>query len=199
MKQQDEDETEMRGVASGDAEAFSRVYHKYRDRVYGFAYRMLGSRSIAEDITHEAFLALIEHPERFKPELGSLTTFLCAVARHSIFNHYRNCGTAFEDFVGDEELESVTDESAASALSALLDKELGAKIRESIAALPALQREAIILREFQDLSYDEISAVAGADPSVVKARIYRARRTLEKNLEPYLATKGEVCYEVRKS
>lgn len=199
MNERDEDLIEVRRVADGDAEAFSRLYDRYRNRVFGYAYRMLGSQSIAEDVTHEAFLALIENPERFRPELGSMKTFLCAVAHNCILNHFRKRGTAIEDFFEDDELQSVKDESEPDPLSALLDRELGAKIKESIALLPALQREVIVLREFQDLSYEEISIVVGAETGVVKARLYRARQTLGKRLAPYLVSNGEVCYELRKS
>ncbi len=199
MNERDEDLIQARRVAGGDAEAFSRLYDRYRDRVFGFAYRMLGSQSLAEDVTHEAFLALIENPERFRPELGSMKTFLCAVARNCILNHFRKRGAAIEDFFEDDELQSVTDESEPDPLSALLDRELGVKIKESIALLPALQREVIVLREFQELSYEEISIVVGAEASVVKARLYRARQTLGRHLAPYLVSKGEVCYELPRS
>jgi len=199
MNERDEDLIQARRGADGDAEAFSRLYDRYRDRVFGYAYRMLGSQSIAEDVTHEAFLALIENPERFRPELGSMKTFLCAVARNCILNHFRKRGAAIEDFFEDDELQSVKDESEPDPLSALLDRELGVKIKESIALLPALQREVIVLREFQELSYEEISIVVGAETGVVKARLYRARQTLGKRLAPYLVSNGEVCYELRKS
>ncbi len=198
MNQRDEDSAEIRRIAGGDAEAFSRLYGLYRDRVFGFAYRMLGTQSVAEEATQEAFMALIRHSERFRPELGSMLTFLCAVARNCILNHYRKSGGGIEDVL-DEDLCSVTDESEPDPLTTLLGKELETKVREAIALLPALQREVIVLREFQELSYDEISVVVGADANVVKARLYRARQTLGKHLAPYLVSKGELCYELRKS
>ncbi|HEX8638089.1 MAG TPA: RNA polymerase sigma factor [Pyrinomonadaceae bacterium] len=199
MNERDADLTETRRVANGDAEAFSRLYNKYRDRVFGFAYRMLGSQSIAEEVTQEVFLALIENPERFHPERGSMPTFLCSVARNRILNYFRKRGGEIEDYLEDDELQTIEDESEPDPLAALLDRELGTKVREAIALLPALQREAVVLREFQELSYEEISIVVGAEINVVKARIYRARQTLGKRLAPYLVSNGEVCYELRKS
>ncbi len=198
MIERDEDFEEMQRIAEGDAEAFSRLYNLYRDRVFGFAFRMLGSQLIAEDVTQEAFLALIQHPERFRPELGSMITFLCAVARNRILNHFRKRGGEIEEFL-DDDLQLIEDESEPDPLAALLDREMGTKIREAVGLLPALQREVIVLREFQELSYEEISVVVGAEVGVVKARIYRARKSLGKRLAPYLVSKGEVCYELRKS
>ena len=189
----------MQRVAEGDAEAFSRLYDLYRDRVFGFAYRMLSSQTLAEDVAQEAFMALVEHPERFRPELGSLLTFLCAVARNRVLNHFRKRSVEIEDFFDDDDLQFVRDEFEPDPLAVLLGRELEGKIKESIALLPALQREVLVLREYQELSYEEISTVVGAEVNVVKARLYRARQTLGKHLAPYLVSEGEVCYELRKS
>jgi RNA polymerase sigma factor (sigma-70 family) len=75
-------------AARGDQAAFSQLYQRYRNRVYGFAYRMLGAQEAAEDVTHEAFLLLIREPERYQAARGSLLTFLCAVARnlHDVYS-----------------------------------------------------------------------------------------------------------------
>jgi len=199
MNERAEDSADIERIATGDAEAFSRLYNLYRDRVFGFAYRMLGSQSVAEEATQEAFMALIRHPERFRPELGSMLTFLCAVARNCILNHYRKNNAETEDFSDDDDLYLVRDESVPDPLSALMGREMETKVRQAVDLLPTLQREVIVLREFQELSYEEISVVVGADVNVVKARLYRARQALGKRLAPYLVSKGEVCYELRKS
>ncbi len=196
MNEPNEDFTEMQLIVSGDSEAFARLYNLYRNRVFGFAYRMLGSQSVAEDVTQETFLVIIQYPERFRPELGSMSTFLCAVARNCILNYFRKRASEIEDFLDEDDLYLVEDESKPSPLSALLAREMEAKIRESIALLPVLQREVIVLREFQQLSYEEISIVVGAEVNVVKARLYRARQALGKRLAPYLVSKKEVCYEM---
>jgi len=78
-----------------------RIYRRHRDRVYGFAYRMLNSQSIAEDVTHEAFLVLIEHPERYQEERGSMLTFLCSVARNHIMHHFRRNGHEAQEMSDD--------------------------------------------------------------------------------------------------
>jgi len=78
--------------ADGDVTAFSRLYELYRVRIYGFAVRMLGDSQIAEDIAHDTFMVLIEHPHKYSPERGSLITFLCAIARNQILLHWRRLG-----------------------------------------------------------------------------------------------------------
>ena len=198
MQSQNDEINLLKYAAAGDAEAFSELYHRYRDRVFGFAYRMLAVQEIAEDVTHEAFLVLIEHPERYSLEKGSLHTFLCAVARNHILLHLRRNRRHpeedldhLDDFL-DHHIETMHD-----PLAALLDQELAAKVDASIAALSPLQREVIILREFQELTYEEIASVTGSDVNVVKARLYRARQALGRLLASYLTTDGDRCYELR--
>jgi RNA polymerase sigma-70 factor, ECF subfamily len=182
------DQELLAAAARGDQAAFSRLYQRYRNRVYGFAYRMLGTQEAAEDVTHEAFLLLIRQPERYQAARGSLLTFLCAVARNHIFQHLRRQGR-----YAPEQIETSCERNEAGArspfdpLSDLLERELAALVEAALARLPATQREAIVLREYQELSYEEIAAVIGADTKVVKARLYRARQTLAKWLAPYLS------------
>lgn len=200
MKNINEDSADLKGAASGDAEAFARLYKRYRNRVYGFAHRMLNVQATAEDVTQEAFLVLIEYPEKYQPERGSVLTFLCAVARNAVLNRFRHRNYEAEDDFEEQELYLIKDEGAPDPLSALLEGELARKIDESIALLPPLQREVIVLRKFQELSYQEISVVTGAEINVVKARLHRARKNLAKNLASYiLFEEGERCYELRKS
>jgi RNA polymerase sigma-70 factor, ECF subfamily len=182
------DQELLAAAARGDRAAFSQLYQRYRNRVYGFAYRMLGTQEAAEDVTHEAFLLLIRQPERYQAARGSLLTFLCAVARNHIFQHLRRQGRyAPEQIETSSECNEVGARSPFDPLSDLLERELAAQVEAALARLPVTQREAIVLREYQELSYEEIAAVIGADTNVVKARLYRARQTLAKRLAPYLS------------
>ena len=93
----------------------------------------------------------------------------------------------------------IKDADEVDPLSSLIDQELKKKIDEYIALLPPLQREVIVLRKFQELSYFEISIVTGTDVNVVKARLHRARQSLAKNLAPYMISEGERYHGLRKS
>lgn len=182
------DQELLAAAARGDRAAFSQLYHRYRNRVYGFAYRMLGAQAVAEDVTHEAFLVLIRQPERYQAARGSLLTFLCAVARNHIFQHLRRQERYAPEPV---ETSGECDEAGVARsfdpLSGLLERELAAQVEAALAALPVAQREVLVLREYQELSYEEIATVIGADLNVVKARLYRARQALAKRLAPYLS------------
>jgi len=184
-------------IARGDETAFNEIYRRYRDRVYNFTYRMTVNRAAAEDITHETFLVLIESAERYQNERGSVLTFLCAVARNRVMNHLRrkhNADVAFDEF---DNFDAVENETKSNPLKDLLNQELAARIQICVAALPPLQREVIILREFEELSYEEIANVTGAETSAVKARLYRARQTLARGLAAYVTPAAkDKCYEL---
>lgn len=183
-------------ISRGDETAFSEIYRIYRDRVYGFVYRMTVNQAIAEDITHEVFVVLIENPARFQAERGKLLTFLCAVARNLVMNHLRrkhNKDVGFDEF---ENFDAPEDAAKGNPLADLLNQELAARIEIAIAALPPLQREVIILREFEELSYEEIARVTDAELSAVKTRLHRARQALAKGLSVYFTSQKEKCYEL---
>lgn len=183
-------------TALGDELAFNEIYYRHRNRVYGFTYRMTTNRAVAEEITHETFMVLIEHPERFHAERGSLLTFLCAVARNCVMNHLRrkhNRDVGFEEL---ENFDFLEDETKGNPLTDLLKRELAERIDVCIAALPPLQREVIVLREFNELSYEEIAKITDAELSAVKTRLHRARQTLAKHLAAYVTSPEDKCYEL---
>ncbi len=183
-----EERNDLAGIVSGDEKAFERIYKRYRDRVYGFAYRMVNTPAVAEDVTHEAFMVLIERPQQYDPERGSMLTFLCAVARNHIMHYFRESSREVGDSLEGKDVDHLDDECVfrADQLTQLLDEELAAEIGRAVESLPVLLREAIVLREFQELRYEEIAEVAGVSINTIKVRLHRARRALACTLTPYL-------------
>jgi RNA polymerase sigma-70 factor (ECF subfamily) len=179
---------DLEGLVHGNADAFENIYRRHRDRVYGFAFRMLNSQPLAEEVAHDAFMVLIEHPRRYRTEQGSMLTFLCSIARNQIMNHFRHRGHGPESSLDGDEVNLKVDEDIlrGDPLTNLLDAELAAEIGRAVESLPVLLREAIVLREFQELSYEEIADVAGVSLSTIKVRLHRARRALTRALEPYI-------------
>jgi len=126
---------------------------------------------------------LIRKPENFRPERGSLKTYLYAAARNLAMKHFRNQGreTALDE-IASEPAES----PRRGPLRQLLDEELATKVRDAILSLPPLQREALVLFEYEGLSLNEVAEIAGTDVGAIKARLYRAREGLRRILGPYL-------------
>jgi RNA polymerase sigma-70 factor (ECF subfamily) len=177
------DELLLQRAGEGDQAAFLELYQRYREPIFRFAYRLLGSVEIAEDVTHDCFLSLIRKPENFRPERASLKTYLFAAARNLALKHFRNQGRE----AGMDEVTQEPEESPRRGpLRRLLDEELASQVREAVFSLPPLQREALILFEYEGLSLSEVAEIAGADVGAIKARLYRAREGLKRFLRPYL-------------
>jgi RNA polymerase sigma-70 factor, ECF subfamily len=183
------DEVLLNKAGEGDQAAFLELYERYREPIFRFAYRLLGSVEIAEDVTHDCFLSLIRKPENFRPERASLKTYLYAAARNLALKHFRSQGR-------EAGLEEVTEEPKDSLrrgpLRKLLDEELATQVREAVFSLPPLQREALILFEYEGLSLNEVAEIAGTDAGAIKARLYRAREGLRRMLRPYLESNQEL-------
>lgn len=189
MPERIKDEVLLERAGGGDQAAFLELYERHRTPVFRFAYRFLGSVELAEDITHDCFLNLIRKPENFNPTQGSLRTYLFGAARNQALKQFRISGreAALDDM--DDEPPTV---DRSQPLSRLLDDELGSKVREAIVGLPALQREALVLFEYEGLSLNEIAGIVGADVGAVKARLFRARQRVKTALLPYLNSGSEI-------
>jgi RNA polymerase sigma-70 factor (ECF subfamily) len=183
------DERLLKSASRGDEAAFLVLYQRHRDAVFRFAYRLTGSVVVAEDVTHDCFLSLIRAPARYDPERAALRTYLYAAARNLALKHLRPTGAEVT-------LEEITEEPCGpeveQPLGQLLAEELSAEVRKAIASLPPLQREALILFEYEELSLAEIAAIVRADTGTVKSRLHRARQKLRQLLAPYLKSEQGV-------
>ncbi len=177
------DELLLQRAGDGDQAAFLELYERHRQPIFHFAYRLLGSVEIAEDVTHECFLSLIRKPENFRSERGRLRSYLFAAARNLALKHFRNQG---REAALDEVAEEPRISERQQPLRRLLDEELALEVRQAVLGLPPLQREALVLFEYEGLALSEIADIVGADVGAVKARLFRARESLRNTLGPYL-------------
>ena len=182
MAEQASDERLLEQAADGNTEAFQILYERYRDPIFRFAYRLLGSVEAAEDVVQDCFLGLIREPGRFDPTRASLRTYLYAAARNQAAKRYQAFGreTAIDE-LGVEPQSS----DLQGPMARVLNDELAGEIERAIASLPAAQREALVLFEYEDFSLAEIAAVVGADSNTVKVRVFRAREKLRARLDRY--------------
>lgn len=177
------DEGLLKEAGRGDEAAFLALYERHRDAVFRFAFRLTGSVELAEDVTHDCFLSLIKQPQKFDPARASLRTYLLAAARNLALKHFRR---ASSEVTVEELIEEPRLTDTQQPLRQLLDDELSSEVRKAIDRLPPLQREALILFEYEELGLVETAAIVGADVGTVKARLYRARQQLRRLLAPYL-------------
>ena len=189
MPDRDTDELLLGRADSGDPAAFIQLYERHRDAIFRFSYRLSGSVDAAEDITHDCFLSLIKKPGNFQPDRASLRTYLFSAARNLWLKQLRNSGreSPIDEFEANQFI-SLDPEP----LGRLLDDELAVKVREAVSNLPPLQKEALVLFEYEGLALSEIAVMIGTDVGAVKSRLFRAREGLRNTLRPYLDTNREL-------
>lgn len=182
MEQEATDERLLEEAVNGNTAAFQILYERYRGPIFRFAYRLLGSVEAAEDVAHDCFLGLIKEPGRFDSSRASLRTYLYAAARNQAAKRYQSFGreTALEELVYEP-----PGAERQGPMAQMLENELAGEVERAIASLPPLQREALVLFEYEDLSLAEIAVVVGADSGTVKSRLFRARERLRVRLDRY--------------
>ena len=152
-----------------------QAFDAHHKAVYRFAYRLLGRTDLAEDITQDCFIAILRDDQGWHAERGDMRTYLFSIARNLAFKRYR-----------DGHSDRHVDESwAASIPDQRPDQEISAVVAQALARLPDLQREALILFEYEGFQLHEIAAIVKADIGTVKSRLHRAREKLKRVLAPY--------------
>ncbi len=163
-------------AAHGDERAFRALWSSHRDALYRFACWMLQDAAAAEDVVQDCFMALLEHPARFDPSRASLRAFLLGIAR----NQCRNLGGA--DSHPKLELKEETMGDDPQTLDAMASNEANAILDAAVRRLPPLQREALFLFEYEGLNLEQASGVARVGVGTFKARLYRAREGVKRQL-----------------
>jgi len=156
-----------------EEQAFRQAFQEHKESVYGFTYRLTGSQSAAEDLTQECFLELFRRPGRFDPARGTLRNFLLGIARNLALKRWRR----------EHRFQSIED--AGRGLSGhAVPLDAGLAVAAAMKLLSPLQREAVVLFEYEGLTLEEIVGVTGAEVGTVKSRLHRARESLRESLAP---------------
>lgn len=163
------------------------LFQRYKKPVLNFALRILGNRADAEDVTGEVFLVVFTKKYAQKPG-ARFSTWLFAVAHNACITRIRKRKRTVslwftKDASGEVEQWEVMDPEA-SHTEKLIKKETALQVKKAIAKLPPQQKEALILREYHDLSYEQITEILNCSLQNVKILIYRARERLRSDLLP---------------
>lgn len=183
-----EDVRLMQLVGQGDTAAFEVLIERHQALVIGTVARMLGSNSEVEDIAQQVFIRVWRSAGRYVPT-AKFTTWLLKITRNLVFNEMRrskrHTGTPLQPDPDSPEI-PIKDETVQTPDASLLERELQQAIEAAIAELPESQRMAVILRRYQDLSYEEIAEVLDLSVPAVKSVLFRARTELRIRLAGYL-------------
>jgi RNA polymerase sigma factor (sigma-70 family) len=168
------DERLMLAFSEGSAEAFSQLFLRYKQLIFGFFSRRTADSSSADELTQETFIALFRAARRYQPS-ALFRTYLYAVAFKILRAHRRKFAfrAAFFGQPGSSQEPGQRDATESTLW-----------VRRAIQKLDPLDREILLLREFEHLSYTEISGLLQLPLNTVRSRLFRARLALRELLDP---------------
>jgi RNA polymerase sigma factor (sigma-70 family) len=185
VREGDRDDLELhRRLATGDRGAFEELYRRYSGPAYALAYRLTGQQLLAQDVVHEAFLALWRAPEAFDPSRGAFRTFFLSLVHHRAVDTIRReerlrsrsaRAANLEPLLGEDPAEDVVDQ----AYLGVRRKE----VREALTALTPEQRQVLDLAYFGGRTQVQIAEEIGVPLGTVKTRTLAAMRKLRRLLE----------------
>jgi RNA polymerase sigma-70 factor (ECF subfamily) len=183
-----EDVRLMRLVARGDTVSFEKLIERHQSLIIGTVARMLGSNSDVEDIAQQVFIRLWKSASRYVPR-AKFTTWLLKITRNLVFNELRRsksrAQTPIQSEANTEEMQ-LKDESNPAPDASLLESELQKAIEKAIGELPETQRMAVVLRRYEEFSYEQIADILDLSVPAVKSVLFRARTELRARLANYL-------------
>lgn len=177
------DEDLMLAYASGDAASFDGLYARHKGGIYRYLLRQCRDTGIAEQLFQDVWMNLIRVRASYQPS-AKFTTWLYTLAHNRLIDHHRATGRV--------SLVSADDESHAVAAlpasrrsepeSRALNRELGARLKDAVTALPPAQRDAFLLQQEGGLTLEEIAALTGVGAETVKSRLRYATNKLRAEL-----------------
>ncbi len=176
----------------GDADAWEKLARSQQRRVYGLCFRFTNSATDAEDLTQEVFLKMYRNLASFDPSKGGFTTWLTTLTRNLLVDNYRRSKLERASDSLDESLDGEDDgptkgerlmDTGKSQEQHVSGLELKAQIQHALAQISPELREAVILRDLEDMDYKDIADVLGVPQGTVKSRISRGRAELARLLK----------------
>jgi RNA polymerase sigma-70 factor, ECF subfamily len=171
---------------AGDHGAWETIVRRYYRRLYNLAYRFTGSFDDSEDLTQEIFIKVFRSLNSYKPESGTLITWMVRVGRNHLIDHYRKFKVERAQTGPLEVQNEKVEENPgrySSPVEALEQRELSRRIHRALLKIPEDLREAVILRDLEEFTYEEIADVLRLPLGTVKSRINRGRAELARLLK----------------
>lgn len=175
-------------IGNGDHAAFRNLVERHQNSLVGTVTKMLGNDSDSEDIAQQVFIRVWKHAKRYKPD-NKFTTYLYTIARNLVYNESRRRSrkkTTSSDQLSDDYHLQFPDDANHEPDNNLLEAELQNAIDDAIQKLPENQRMAVVLRRYENVSYEEIAVILDTSVPSVKSLLFRARTTLREHLAKYL-------------
>jgi len=179
------DEQLLKMMQGGDEDAFATLYRRRQGAIYRFVLEMSGSASLAEDVTQEVFMALIRDSRGYDPSRGSLGAYLLGMARHHalrLIKRDRTYVSISQTWDGSRDREDLAPLSPENPHSEMSRRESIHWVQQAILSLPEHYREAVVLCDLNEMSYEDAASVLGCSVGTVRSRLHRGRALLIQKL-----------------
>ena len=187
----DHEETEMISrCQEGDQEALKGIFDKYHKKVYRIAYGVVRQREEALDIVQEVFIKLFRSIKNFKGR-SRFYTYLYRMVMNTAIDHARKAGKQFVSSLDEEGSFEPSDNVEQGPERMLLQKELEGRVKQAMDKLPPEQKAALIFRDVEGLSYQEMSEAMGCSIGTVMSRLHYGRRRIQELLKDYVDLHGQ--------
>jgi RNA polymerase sigma-70 factor (ECF subfamily) len=182
---QERDDVLLRQAAKGDEEAFTFLYRRHQAALYRFALRMTGNAWAAEEIVQDVFMTLMRDPKKYDSTRGTLGGFLYGVARNRVMKHLERLPreVPLEEKNEDGTGSGIVLKDPATPASWAEKRERVDRVRAAVLELPAEFREAVVLCELEEMSYEEAAQAVGCPIGTIRSRLHRGRALLMARLE----------------
>jgi len=182
----------VRRCIAGDAAAWEEIVQMYNRRIYNICYRFAGSGDDAHDLTQEVFIKMYRTLSTYDHTKGAFVTWVTTITRNLLVDHFRktkqdritdSMDTVASDHEDAQPLSEQIQDQSAPPDAAVRRREVAEAIHAALAKISPELREAVILRDLQDMDYKEIASVLRVPEGTVKSRINRGRAELARLLQ----------------
>jgi RNA polymerase sigma-70 factor (ECF subfamily) len=185
IPEQDRDDVLLRRAAKGDQESFTLLYRRHQAGLYRFALRMTGNSWAAEEVVQDVFMTLMREPKKYDAARGPVGAYLFGIARNRVMKHLERLPRelSLEEQNGNG---ARANESAVNRFTPVHwaeQQERSERVRAAVLELPAEFREAVVLCELEELSYEEAAQLSGCPIGTIRSRLHRGRALLLAKLE----------------
>lgn len=174
------DEKLIKELLQGNESAMEILVKRYYDLVHSFIYRNTSDYNIAYDITQDVFIKMMKNIDKYQIENGKFKSWLLKIAVNTTKDYFRS--NIYKQRTQSYDIANQEIEDKTNVVDILSKKEEAIKIKESIENLPKLQREAVILKYYNDLKIKEISHITGENENTIKSRLFNGVKNLKRFL-----------------
>jgi len=170
-------------ASKGDEDAFLALYRQHQASLFRFVLRMTGSSWAAEEIVQDVFMTLMREPKRYDANRGSLGAFLFGIARNRVMKHLERSPKDVSLEESERHISSAALQDSFTPAAWAEQRERVKQVRDAVLDLPPEFREAVVLCELEEMSYEEAAQAIGCPIGTIRSRLHRGKALLLAKLE----------------